>query len=74
MSIDKSRDYIQYLFTSGKNAFIILMMTVHWDIFIYKIHIYLYMCMYIYICIYVWMYGHTNIYTFIKLMECFLHV
>lgn len=42
MSMDTSRDYMQYLFTSRKknNAIIILMLAVHWDIFIYNIHTY----------------------------------
>lgn len=41
--MDKSRDYMQYLFTSGKNVnTILILMTVHQDIFIYKMHIYVY--------------------------------
>lgn len=43
MNMDKSRDYMQYLFTLGKNVnTILILMTVHQDIFIYKMHIYVY--------------------------------
>lgn len=46
---EKSRDYMQYLFTSGKsiNTIIILMMTVYWDIFVYVK--YIYVCIYVYV-------------------------
>ena len=70
----KSRDYMQYLFTSGKNinTIIIPMMTVYWDIFIYKAHLCVYICICIdmYVCVCVYIYMHVcGTYTFIELME-----